>query len=306
VTVRIENPSLVPISWEAGVDEAAEWVAIVGGATGEASYGAPGHLTLAFDPAGLPDGLHTTALQVTGTRPDDSQVVTEATLRAVVNGLPDQWYLPLIVINAPGQPTPGTPYRWESPATPGGRQGVGMTDESAVAISLPFTFTLQGVPYTTAQLSANGYVSFPNGSSLPPGTPNDCLPNRDALGQAIYGWWADLDPGAGNAQVSTFQAGPESAPDRFVIEFAGVPTGPGVTTPYTVSFQIVLHQGGAVGLNYAQTPEEENQPPAVTVGVETRDGLFYNQVVCKDATTELGYPPVAPQSILINTTGGVY
>jgi large repetitive protein len=154
---------------------------------------------------------------------------------------------------------------------------------------LPFTFTLGDTPYTELAIHANGFVSFDDGL-LSDTTQNVCLPNLDAVGSAIYGWWADLDPSAAGAQVSTFQP----AADRFVVEFANVPTVASAAEEYTVSFQIVLYRNGTVGLNYGQIPQTEAQLPPVTIGVEALDGRFHNQIACR--TGEL---PNAQQSFLL-------
>ena len=70
--------------------------------------------------------------------------------------------------------------------------------------------------------------------------------------QAIFGWWADLNPGAAGAEVATFQPGP----DRFVVQYKNVPSAAGVAPSYKVSFQIVLYADGNVRLNYGQAPQQ--------------------------------------------------
>ena len=127
-----------------------------------------------------------------------------------------------------------------------------------------------------------------------PQADNRCVPRTGVPETGVYGWWADLDPGASGARVSTFRVGS----DRFVIEFANVPAV-GVAHPYTVSFQIVLHQNGSVGLNFAETPVFEAAPDRYTVGVETYDALFYALVSCVTDTLILGEQPTSEQSLLI-------
>jgi hypothetical protein len=209
-------------------------------------------------------------------------------------GVKPQTWLPAISRHSTGV-GPASNYRWETPARESDRNAIGISDESDVNVTLPFTFTLRNQAYTDLRLNANGFVNFP-GSEVAMALPNQCMPNLTAPQQAIYGWWANLDPSVAGARVSTFQ--PDS--DRFVVEFDNVPTASGITPAYTVSFQIVLYNNGDVALNYNRTPDPLAGRLPVTVGVETRSGLFYNQVSCVDATQAFGQRPTAPQSLLFS------
>jgi hypothetical protein len=176
----------------------------------------------------------------------------------------------------------------------------GMTDSSSLGISLPFTFTLRNKAYASARISSEGFVSFPD-AGVSESLPNRCMPNLLQPAQAIYGWWANLNPGASGARVSTFQP----AADRFVVEFENVPAA-GATPSYRVSFQIVLYRNGNIYLNYLDVPVQQKAMPAVTIGIEARDGLFYNQVACNTGATQVGYLPSPYQTLLFNAQEDVY
>ncbi len=304
-TVRIENPSGEVLNWEAGLLNAASWVNVVGAneagvVQGTASYGQPGHITFAFSPQAVSPGIYEATAQIVGTRPDTSQVIRQVKLELAI--LSNHRYLNLVMLPGSGTiPPPVPPSSWETPKSTDDRMLIPSTDESRVAIDLPFAVTLQGQTYQDAVVHSNGFLSFGESSAVADNV-NVCLPNRDAYGAAIYGWWADLDPSAPSAQISTFPVGD----DRFVVEFSNVPTAAKSGESYTVNFQIVLDRNGDIGLNYGQIPNMQTKPPAVTIGVETRDGLLYNQIACRDGETELGVLPSANYSLLLNANRSTY
>ncbi len=78
----------------------------------------------------------------------------------------------------------------------------------------------------------------------------------------------------------------------------------GVTPAYSATFQIVLHDNGAIGLNYLDVPDAVattpgDLTPQVTIGVQARNGLFHNQVVCITPTQRFSRPPSSQSSLLI-------
>lgn len=300
VTVRLENPSGESINWEAGLVGNPSWVKLagVGGGlvTGTVRYAAPDYLTFVISPTTALPGAYAATAQIVGNRADNSQVVRTIPLKMQLGNLTNQLLLPLILTN--GSAPLASP--WETPVDEEERQLVTLTDESSQPLTLPFAFPLQGNSYLDLQINANGFIYF-SANEIDPSLPNRCMPNRQQPGQAIYGWWADLNPGATGARVSHFQP----ASDRYVIEYENVPTSLAISPTYTVSFQIVIYRNGDIGLNYRQAPTQLALPP-VTIGVEAYDGLFYNLVACKDESIELGYLPRAGQSLLIKTQAGVY
>ena len=103
-----------------------------------------------------------------------------------------------------------------------------------------------------------------------------------------------------SARVSTFVVDQ----DRYVVEFTNTPSL-SATQPYTVSFQIVLHDNGDIGLNYAHVPEFIGAPDDVTIGVSATNGLFHNLVACASGSTVFGTLPSNAQSLIIEA-GEVY
>lgn len=86
--------------------------------------------------------------------------------------------------------------------------------------------------------------------------------------------------------------------------YEDVASAAGIEPPYTVTFQIVLYRNGDIGLNYPEVPDTVAQDlgeltPEVTIGVQARNGLFYNQATC--ITLSEGYRrlPHSQTSILI-------
>ena len=123
---------------------------------------------------------------------------------------------------------------------------------------------------------------------------NRCIPALAYPAQGVFGWWADLDPSAAGARVSSFV----TSDGRVVIEFKDVPAT-AVAQTYEVSFQIVLATDGSVGLNFEETPSFIGRPENVTVGVEGQDALVYSLFGCVTPTTALGALPRSGESYLI-------
>jgi thermitase len=304
-TIRLTNPSGEAIQWEAALLDKPGWLHLAaaddgGIVSGESRYGQPGHLSFVMTPLTLTAGIYNARAQVIGTRSDTTQVIQQVAVDLLVGTLTPQSYLPFVLQRGGGTiPPPATV--WEQPVKPQDRMVISPSNDNTVRQTLPFTFTLQSVPYHEVHVNANGFVSF--GLEAPAmSTVNRCLPNRDEIGAAIYGWWADLNPAAAGARISTFQP----AADRFVIEYADVPNRPlAGAPPYVVNFQIVLFRNGNIGLNYGLMSRLPTEPP-VTVGVEARDGLFFNQIACRTATAEFGYLPISHQSLLLKAEGSLH
>ncbi|MCB0063560.1 MAG: S8 family serine peptidase, partial [Caldilineaceae bacterium] len=306
VTLRLDNPSSTPLTWRAELIAGQRFVdfhdAISNTMTSTVTYGEPAYLTLTISPTHLAPGSHAATLKVVELHTDDTQQTHFVDLSVLVWPQQDlrNLYFP-VVMNNTASVIPEAGYQWETPVHAADRSVHLLFDNSNIALSLPFTFTLRSKNYFDARLYSDGFLRFPDtttGSNLP----NHCLPDIGQPAQAIYGWWADLDPTGSGARISSFQP----AADRFVVEFENVPSAAGVTPTYRVSFQIVLYRNGDIRLNYRKTPELAATRPNMTVGVEARDGLFFNQVACKDSSREIGYPPQSQQSLLFHGQGDIY
>ncbi len=306
VTLRLDNPSHTGLDWQAELIAGNNFIdfhhAISDTLAGTVAYGDPAYLSLTISPTNLLTGSHAATLRLIERLPDATRRTHLIDLGVFVRTSTPvlQYYLPLMLNGTPSA-VPATGYYWESPVDPDERMVHRLFDESNILLSLPFTFTLGKRDYVDARLYADGFLRFPDattGNNLP----NHCLPNLAEPAQAIYGWWSDLDPTVQGARISSFQP----APDRFVVEFANVASGNGITPAYKVSFQIVLYRNGDIRLNYRDAPGLTAAAPPVTVGVEARDGLFFNQVACKDNTVEIGYLPRSQQSLFFDAQGAIY
>ncbi|MEZ4673611.1 MAG: hypothetical protein R2932_05115 [Caldilineaceae bacterium] len=306
VTLRMDNPSHQAFNWEATLLSGQSFVefheAISNTATGTLRYGDPVYLTLTISPTQLLTGSHAATLQIDAIKADNTRLTHFVDLSVLMRppGNLLLYYFPL-VLYGDRTSVSTTDYQWETPVEPNDRVVHGMANNSNIGIALPFPFTLRNREYEDARLYSDGFLRFPD-TSVGNNLPNRCLPNLSEPAQAIYGWWADLDPSAQNARVSTFQP----TVDRFVIEFDSVPSAPGITPAYQVSFQIVLYANGDIRLNYGEALGLTPNAPDVTVGVKARDGLFFNQVACKDGAMEVGYLPQSLQSLLFKAQGDIY
>ncbi len=147
--------------------------------------------------------------------------------------------------------TDATPFNFVNISGAGGGSSV-LTgiDDGAVALTLPFSFTFYGTPYTNVCVSSNGAVYFvtdPNiCTQFNNATIND-FQNQDLSSTAapgnlpaIFPFWMDLtfaDPGAGSVFYQTL-GNPGNR--RFVVQWQGVfPQGDGAT----VTFQAILAEG---------------------------------------------------------------
>ncbi|MFN8442143.1 MAG: S8 family serine peptidase [Caldilineaceae bacterium] len=205
---------------------------------------------------------------------------------------------PTTVLNAPAAVLPTTiavPFRWEKPAVEAARSTYALSAQNPISLTLPsaFHFPMRGQNYDSLRILNDGYLVLP-ASEGDASQSNHCLPDLPAPNQAIFGWWAALNPAAVGSQISTFSIGQ----DRFVVEFSNVPSL-GVSPAYTVSFQMVLYTNGDIGLNYLHVPSVLGKPSPVTIGAKARTGLFNFQVACATANENFGEPPRSGQSFLI-------
>ena len=298
LAVVLENPSTDPIDWQASYITETTWLTTTSVLMGKASYGAPATVSMVISPTNLAPGIYTASVKFSGTRSDASRITRNIPLNFLIGANIQPLYMPYLNTGTPGataQPAEATtavPSSWETLDVLG-RTRHTMTDEASLSITLPITFPLKSNLYTAARINSNGFISFPNNVSAN-NRENVCLVNTRHSYQAIYGWWADLNPGHAASEISTFQP----TANKMVIEFADVPTAIAISPTYTVTFQIVLYDDGRVGLNYRDVPAIYESPPDVTVGVEGEDGRFHNQIVCVDGATQFGLLPRPGQSFI--------
>jgi len=117
---------------------------------------------------------------------------------------------------------------------------LGLGNDDARELELPFAFPFYGVSYTRVFVHADGSLSF--------GAP-DPGPADRGMGRLISGpprvaaFFGDLDPSRGGT------VGARLGPDRAVFSWSGVPGGSQINRN---SFQVTLHPGGDVDLVYGR------------------------------------------------------
>jgi hypothetical protein len=109
-------------------------------------------------------------------------------------------------------------------------------------ISLPFTFTFYGKPFSTIYLGANGYLSFTDSS--PSDYTNDAIPSSDFDNfYLIAPFWDDLNrPAGGHIYVQDFGT-------YWVAEWLDI-VHYGGGEPVVGSFEVILYQSGDIVFNY--------------------------------------------------------
>ncbi len=161
-------------------------------------------------------------------------------------------------------------YRWKDSREPGGPQfswtsisengtPITLTDDSYSTQTLNFSFPFYGTNYNTVEVVSNGYLRFTNFSSTYP--TNGLIPSTSLPNNAIYGFWDDLNPGAGgNVYVL-------KTSDKFIVEFNNVPRYNDATT--RVTFQIELQKSGTIYFRYKSMVGTLN---SATIGIENQTG----------------------------------
>jgi subtilisin family serine protease len=308
-TAFVESASLQSVS-VTGTIPITDWLQVLNiGGNGFAStvrYGQPLYFTVAISPTHLITGAYNSAIPLNFTDSQGRSRTTALWISLGVGEFTSSHYLPL-VSNPPVPAASITPlpFVWETPIVTPTVLTIG--NNGYTTATLPFAFPLSGVntttaaSYTPAYVYADGFVAFSEGVHTVVASPGvtQCLPVLSQPLQGVFGWWADLDPALGGV-IKTFQP----AADRFVIQYDAVSSASGVSPPYTVTFQIVLHANGDVGFNYLDVPDAvatglTSLTPRVVVGVQARAGLFRNQVACITTVQSYGRPPHDGESILI-------
>ena len=265
LTIALESPAPEPLTWSITRTSVVSWFAVSGPITGVVSYGKPSAAQIVITPTELLTDTSRGGLRLTTVAPDGGQTIYQMDVRAEMG----QFFS----LRIPWLGKDLTSYAWLLPGEDG-RVSYTMTDASNIGVSLPFTFRVHGRAFTTLRIYSDGLITFP-ASAVVDNLPDRCLTNAVSPGMAVYGWWANLNPGAAGSRVSVFQ--PDD--DRFVVEYHNVPSAAGVSPAYVVDFQIVLDKDGSIRYNYRDVPGDA--PADVTIGAEAVDGRFVNQITCR-------------------------
>lgn len=290
VSLHLENPSLTTMGWRLTLPEGQKWLSFTGlnapSVAGNVSYGQPVDASLTISATNLVPGLYIAPIKAEGIRDSDTQV-QYVDAKLTVRALDQDLFMPLVI-------NEGVPFRWATP-NEDGRTIRNVSDISTAKADLPWFFPLGERTYDSVRIYADGFISLP-GSDVGSVDANRCLPSVSWPGQAIYGWWADLDTKAEGAQVSTF----DTDDDQFVVEYLNALAKVG---GYRVSFQIALSSDGQIHLNYLEAPGPILTAPQATVGVEALDGRLANTIYCADGAGVYGTPPRSAQSVIIQPQG---
>ncbi|MFN8443633.1 MAG: S8 family serine peptidase [Caldilineaceae bacterium] len=316
VGLRLDSLNSDTTNWMGTITNSSKWLTLNGGNNGILSsstrYGESSFITFVISPTTLATGFYEDSLTIVATLPDSQQQTIRVPIALAVGTHYANQFLPLVAnqggaTSPPAPPTASVPYHWETPVSANDRTSYTLFDATNIGVSLPtsITFPLDGSSYKDFRIYSDGFITFPSAQeTISDVTINYCLPNVPTPGQAIYGWWTNLNPGAAGSQVSTFAIGS----DRFVIEYKDVPT---VANPvYKVSFQIVLYRNGNIGLNYQNAPTFIGSTGPATVGVEAKDGRLAYLLACNAPNGSVGQRiigklPEAQQSYLIKS-GDIY
>ena len=165
-------------------------------------------------------------------------------------------------------------------------------DDVLTGVTFPFSFVIDGVSYTTAKVSSNGWLEF--GSTGTDSRPfNGNLPSSAFTGPMVAAFWDDLV----NVQTQANSVG--TAPNRvYSIQWYGERFGtPGVPVPDSVVYFVVkLYEGSNVIGVYYDTAYDASLGGTATIGYQLAGGVsaktyplsFNANVLAYDAGITLG------------------
>jgi len=134
-------------------------------------------------------------------------------------------------------------------------------DDSSTNVSLPFSFTFDGVPYSDMWVCSNGFISF--GASYNAWV-NAPIPSSGVPNGALYVHWEDFNFVEGG-QLFYEVRGVAGVDQRAIVQWNNVPQW-GIGDSNT--FQCILYENGSFEYRYATVPGDGD----VTAGWENVDG----------------------------------
>lgn len=160
----------------------------------------------------------------------------------------------------------GPEYLWDDIVVAANRIPLSGNDAVAASIPIGFAFPFYGVPYTTVNISTNGWLSFTD-TSLP-GSGNRLLPDASpgTPRNLLAVLWDDLQVPVDRIYAKTFI-------DRFVVTYRSVNTLP-FSVPHT--FQVILYRDGRIKYQYLSVLESRGLG---TVGIQNGTGTTGATVV---------------------------
>jgi len=170
------------------------------------------------------------------------------------------------------------PLTWIDATTPTGLTG----DDSAVTLTLPFSFTYYGTTYTSVNVSTNGNIHFGPRSTA---YSNTCLPTTSGPLAMIAPFWDDLYV---DASAHVDQATTGTAPNRiFTIEWYNV-------RPYSndgsrMTFEVQLYETtNNIQVIYNSLTGASAQGQSATAGIQNGSGTIATQYSCNEAALSTG------------------
>jgi len=153
-------------------------------------------------------------------------------------------------------------------------------DEAWTSVTLPFTFSFYGVPYSAAYVTTNGYLSFVPISIAY--FANSNLPWTYDPNAAVYVFWDDLYlDGSSSVQTAVLGQAPNQG---FVIEWRNVGFLGDLTQ--RVDAEAILYENGEIVVQYRNIDPQSTRERgnAATLGLENAAGTVafqysYNQAV---------------------------
>jgi subtilisin family serine protease len=160
------------------------------------------------------------------------------------------------------------PFAWID-ATAGGTNTGLQLDDGSVTVALPFAFTLFREPFTSVQVSSNGFLRFGPGDAT--GYWNTDIPDATGPNEFAAPYWDDLNPSAGG---SIWYRTTGTAPNRkFVVAWVDVPHW---SSTSGVTFEAVLEEDtNELVYQYRDlyhADENHDYGASATVGVENLTG----------------------------------
>ncbi|MCB0814248.1 MAG: hypothetical protein KDB87_13960, partial [Flavobacteriales bacterium] len=115
---------------------------------------------------------------------------------------------------------------------------VGSSDDGRVVITLPFTFTYDGVGYTQAVMCSNGWVSFGTDQSTNSFTAGNLF-TTTAPNRTVGVHFRDLNANFG-AGGGTLQHGVDAAGTGYVFQWNNTSTTSGTSSTNRLNFQLAI------------------------------------------------------------------
>jgi len=175
----------------------------------------------------------------------------------------------------------GIDYEWIDISDSGTQLVFPHNDQAPEPIEIGFEFPFYGETYSQCIVNPNGWIGFGEDDT---GYQNISIPSSSAPRPAIFGFWDDLSPEAGDAgcpevggNVYTY-----TLDDKLIIWFDHVyrcsSNYPGV-----YDFEVILYRSGNVDINYR---EMDGYLTSATVGMQNATGTDGLQVIHNDPYVE--------------------